>query len=170
MQEIVIVEKINEALMKIVLDGSITYKEFKRQERIISRRCDYIVRKIMQIQKVNLNWWDFDNGGEIENARGEIEHFPEGYFDPNLYSQNVGFYCKYFGEVLNFGILPYHNSFPTRWIWVDFEEVCELEYQNSIQRWSKLKSDFNINREAREELKTQALQKLTPEEIKALGY
>lgn len=167
------VEKLSEPLMKSIFDGSITLKEYNKNKGAIHARCDYIVRKIMEIQEVtDWTWWDFNNGSEIENCRGEIEKGSDGYFNPDQYAQNVEFNCRFrfFGDNLNFSLLPYHNTFPTRWIWMDFEEECQQEYQKIVRQWEKSKSGIKAKKEEKEKIKKEALQKLTPEERKVLGY
>jgi hypothetical protein len=117
---------------------------------------------MMRIQEVPyLDWWDFDNTGGQDGS--------SGYFDPDLYNESVYLYYETPTCCQSFGILPYHDHFPTRWIWEDFEEECEREYKKAMQKWINLKTDHYIHKEKRDKLKAQALKKLSPEERNALG-
>lgn len=162
MSDIEKVEKLDETMMQSIMDGSISLKDFKFQKKEITERCQYIVQKMMQIQEVPyLDWWDFDNTGGQNGS--------SGFFDPDRYKESVWLNYEAPTCCQNFSILPYRDHFPTRWIWEDFEEECEREYQKAMQKWIKLKTDHNIHKEKRDKLKAQALKKLTPDERKALG-
>lgn len=174
------VEKLEHDLMKSVLNGSLTVKEFNKVSEKIHSRCNYIVRKFITTFGGIVDWWDFDNEGG--------EDGPQGYFEPESYFESVGYtgkfrYNKYPHDL--FGFLhkkgyDLEYSFPTKWIWTDFEdELDELDKLiNEYSQWKNKKIQKKlINKEKRIQQKQQkekliqsALSKLTKEEIKALGY
>lgn len=172
------IEKLEHDLMKSVLNGSLTVKEFNKISEKINSRCNYIVRKLITKLGGIVDWWDFDN----ESGR---EDGPQGYFDPEIHFESVGYigkfrYNKYPPPIFKF----LHNkgywlehSFPTKWIWTDFEDELD-KLINEYPQWESEKIQKKlINKEKRIQQKQQkekliesALSKLTKEEIKALGY
>jgi len=161
MKKIKKVEKIDKALMDRLFDGSMTVKEANELIERIEDRCNYIVRTFIDIWgkwNEEIDWWDFSNECGKDG--------PSGYFNEVKYKFKVGFT----GEFEFDG----DRTFPTKWIWEDFEEEQIKEAADWKIKIQKDKEEAKAKRIAdeanRKALIKSALKKLTTEECKALGY
>lgn len=163
MDKYIKVEKLEHDLMKSVLNGSLTVKEFNKVSAKIHDRCNYIVRKAFEIQGISVNWYDFDNeGGEDGDC---------GYFDPERYEKNFYITGDFNGDMRD---CLYSAVFPTKWLWNDFEDELTKEIEDHrksiISKKIERKAKNAERKQQKEKLIESALSKLTKEEIKALGY
>lgn len=157
------VAPIDKSKMDKVFDGSMTLKDMDSVMVVITDRCDYVVRKIFEIQGGKVDWWDFSNEGGKDG--------PSGYFDHNRYKNEVRFIGLFSGNWDKFYIT---DSFPTSWLWEDFESKLTQEikdWKNKVAKEEEETKKKLVEREnKKKELIASALAKLTPEEAKALGY
>jgi len=158
------VEKLDKALMDKVFNGSLTVKEFSAIEEKIDNRFFYVLKKIMEIQGVNVKWVDYANEGGKDGS--------QGYFDPVWYREAIDFTGEF--EGLYSKDKCYLESFPTRFLWEDFEEQVTKEYKDHKNQIEQKKIDDKKKRierkEQKERLIKSAFSKLTPEECRALGH
>jgi hypothetical protein len=160
------VEKLRQEVMKKYIDGEFTVKELSLNglEDAIVNRSDYIVRTIWELQgqKDNLEWWDFGNEGGKDG--------PKGYFDEKEYRE----YVEYAYGTKKWKNILYRDSFPTKWIWEDFEDSLAKEVKQFVEKETKEREDAKNKRVAKEiqskALIASALAKLTKEEAKAMGF
>lgn len=100
-----------------IFSEDITVKRYKElQEKANDRFC-YIIAQIAKIVGREVIWFDFDNEG------GE---FARGYFDKDLYSQEITFVGQSH-PTRNTDFIHYDDCFPTKWLWTNFEKELEAE-------------------------------------------
>jgi hypothetical protein len=155
-------EKIEKEVMDKVFSGTLTVKEQKNILEKVSDRCNYIVRKALDIQGISVNWWDFNNeGGKYGSS---------GYFDTERYEEDFFITGEFNGNIYD---CLYGNAFPTKWLWNDFEDKLTKEMENHhksiISKKIKQKAKNVERKQKKDKLIESALSKLTSEEIKALG-
>jgi hypothetical protein len=167
MTPIKIVEKLDEATVQRVLDGSATLAEFNSLKPLITDRLNYVVRKIVELSNLRLDWWDFNNLGESKED--------DGFFDPNAYSQSVGIVIECYGtSYKNISFDKYEEKIPVEFIWTDFEEQVAKEFED-------FKNNIDVNAihaankafEAKQALDciiASVKTKLTPEELSYIEF
>ena len=155
------IEPLDPDLMKKVIDELLTVKEMNEINWNITDRCDYIIRKIFEIQGGKVEWWDFSNGRDSS----------DGYFDADRYKTDIRFIGEFKGNWDNFYMT---DSFPTNWLWENFEDSLTKEvgdWKDKVAIKKEEAKNKKIERENKnKELIKSALAKLTPEECKALGH
>lgn len=121
------VSPLSEIDIKKFISLEVTVKEAESLKKLIEERADYIVRKIADITGLVTNWWDFDNEG------GEDKR---GYFDPVVYHEGIEFVGDFKGNTQYKGVYfdLYDNSFPVEFLWMDFEETVQQEFQKFKDR------------------------------------
>jgi len=142
-------------------------KEGQKAGQIISDRCNTIVRTIHP----QCDWWDFSNGNDET----------DGFFDPVAFDTEVPFVGasksghnfseKIIIDSANEWDLSY--SFPTYWI---YDEDWEKKYQEGLLKYKQVQLAKKIKQEQKKKENTQfkkglvksAIQKLTPQEVKAI--
>lgn len=137
----------------------------------LSDRMNYIVKTIFRTCGGKLEWWDWKN--DDPNYRSEI-------VQPDI-NEFYGF-IKYYsvGSLKNDMIIAkdgqemiIRDEVPIRWLWEDFEE----ELTNGLaekKRREELRKEHGEQKalekkEKNKELRKQAMSKLSPEEMSALG-
>jgi hypothetical protein len=151
--------KITKKEFDSLYDSNITHKQYNKiLEKIDKRFQEIVLTMIPGVRKKG--WYDYGNCSyEGENSNGS--------FDPDEYKDEI----SVGGE---FALLPEpyrcDNSFPTRWLWEDFEEEFNdtvLKYKLEEEKESLIQKQ---NREALKLKKTMiwesVKQKLTKEELK----
>jgi hypothetical protein len=167
MKTLVVVDKLDEATVKCVLDGSATLAEFNSLEPLIVDRLNYVVRKIVDLSNLTLDWWDFDNLGEGKED--------DGFFDRNAYSHSVGIVRVCHGtSYKNICFDKYEEKIPVEFIWTDFEDQVTKEFED-------FKNHIDVNAihaankafEAKQALDciiASVKSKLTPEELSYIQF
>ncbi len=156
----------------------ITKEEFENlfSDGISKRDYDYIISKInirfseildkMIINRNPLSWQDYGNCTYNDEESN-------GHFDPHEYKEyiQVGGHYTYLPEPYKSN---FDNSFPTRWLWEDFEK--ELEKEIEIHKQNKFAKKMK-DKSRREELKIKKIEfteiiksKLTQEELKYIKF
>ncbi len=143
-------------------DENITKKEYDYVIREIDKRFDYICKAIL-----NLNcqgrWYDYGNA-DYDNETHT------GCFDPEEYKE----YIEITGGNISPKLESFDLSFPTRWLWEDFEEefknMLEKEKADKQEKIKKKKEQKAESLKRREMIKNQIKAKLTPEEFKMIRF
>lgn len=153
--------------------AAITKKEFESlyDENITKKDYDEIIAKIHSrvseicnkfFKRKPGSWYDFDNGSY------DGDH--QGYFDPNLYEEEIDLIGEYIDPP------PGYDFFlPTHWLW---EENWEEEMNNDIKefkaaeqlRKEKAKAAAEKRKEKVKSLKESIKNKLTKEEYKLIKF
>lgn len=167
MTYIKVVDKLDEATVKCVLDGSATLAEFNSLEPLIVDRLNYVVRKIVELSNLTLDWWDFDNLGEGKED--------DGFFDRNAYSHSVGIVRVCHGtSYKNICFDKYAESIPVEFIWSDFEDQVSKEFED-FKNHIDVNAIHAVNKafEAKQALDciiASVKSKLTPEELSYIQF
>ena len=151
----------------------ITKEEFEKlyDENISKKEYDSIINKIDErfgeivkhIAKKHPNmWYDYGNCDYYSEDSG-------GYFDPEDYNE----FIEVGGEWVNIPE-PYNDSFPTSWLWEDFEEEFETEVKSYKEKKIKKKEAEKTKKQAKkaekEKLIVQIKSKLSKEELKVIKF
>lgn len=170
----------HEEFLKLKSDDTPIGQYRSIMERIVDR-CNFIVRRIAELQSIDVEWWDFDN----LNQENEMV----GKFDVDDYMINVAFDGHFVRTttVLSNDSLPYafirddnrndENSFPTAWIWTE-NAVWEKQVEETRKGYAEAIEAKRIKEaEKREKKKTRKDQaiasiksKLTPEELSYIKW
>jgi hypothetical protein len=129
-----------------LFSDSITKKEYDRILEKIDKRFFEIIEYIFKVQGKKFEWCDYNNG----DSRAEID----GWFDPERYETNISY------EAGRRGPEPFDESFPTKWLFEEFEE----EFYKEIKQFND--SIFEENEKLIESIKA----KLTREELKVVKF
>lgn len=150
--------KIPKADFDRLTSDSITKKDYDILLKCISSRVHEIV---MFMCGGKYKWYDFAN----EDGEGK-----PGWFDPVWYKDDIELTGSFtFPD-------PYFNppSFPTRWIYEDFEEEFKRTVEGNAEVVKKQKAEEKAKREARkakrEEMITLIKSKLTKEELRFVKF
>jgi hypothetical protein len=140
-----------------------TIREFNAE---LTDRVSYILQEIF---KSNLNWWAWSYTEEDGGMGGP----------PKFTKDEFKFYCEMnkYKEVYIIdkdGVeLDLESSFPTRWLYEDFEEELATGFDSYNKKQEQKKAEAKLKAQARsekqKELVNAALLKLSKEERKALG-
>ncbi len=146
-------------------------------ERIVDR-CNFIVRRIAELQSIEVEWWDFDNlPGDRDDGTGE--------FDVKAYSDEVTF-CGEFRNTKKTSRLPYafindednyEDHFPTEWIWTENSvwekrvEETRRGYAEAIEAKRIKEEEKNSKKKTRKDAAIASIKsKLTPEELSYIKW
>lgn len=148
-------EMITKVEFEKLFDDSITVKEHSQIVEKITQRC----AEIIKVMCPNKYWWDFDTG----TYEGEKS---DGFFNPIRYKEEISI----MGENLNMPE-PFVDSFPTRWLWEDFEPefrktVADFKAQKDAKKAAKKQTKSNKKQQIIMSIKS----KLTPEELKLVRF
>lgn len=140
----------------------ITVAELNDTVAAIDKRFSQIMDHIIYNKKHHCQWYDYDNC----DYDSEDSH---GSFDKERYKDDILFG----GENLKVPE-PYQESFPTRWLWEDFEEEFAREVEKALQENLRVKKQTQ-EKYAKRKADKQALietikSKLTPEELKLVKF
>ena len=155
--------KITEKEFESLYNSNCTKQNYdKIISKIDDRFYEIVTTLVPSVKKKG--WVDYGNCNyESEDSNG--------YFDPKEYKEEI-----YVGGEYCFLPEPYgcDNSFPTRWLWEDFEK----EFKSSVERFNREETDEKelkkLKREKRKELKLKFRKiiesKLTKEELKYVKF
>mgnify|MGYP006321348421 CR=1 FL=1 len=167
MTDLKFVEKLDQVTVQRVLDGSATLAEFNQLKNPITDRLNYVVRKIVELSNLELDWWDFDNLGE-----GNEDH---GVFDPVSYSSSVGIYRKCYGSSYkNMCFEKYKDQIPVEFIWSNFEDKVASEFED-FKNHIDVNNVYAANKAFEAKQKMESIMesiksKLTPEELSHIQF
>jgi len=145
-------------------DKNITVSRYDEIMSKIDERFGYICDKFLIKKYGNGNspWYDYSN---IDITRYDSE----GYFDTVEYRDDIFITGRNIDYPDGF-----YNSFPTRWLWEDFEEELKETIEKTKKKEQKEKQKRKTYVEERKKkieiLKESIRQKLTPEEFKILKF
>lgn len=123
MNTLVVVDKLDKVAVQRILAGECSLAEFNAFKKPIEDRMNYVVRKIVELSNLSLEWWDFDNLGEGEDDRG--------HFDIEEYSSSVGIAGERTGtSYKNMCFEKYEKQIPVQFLWMDFEEQVAKEFED----------------------------------------
>lgn len=154
--------KITKEQFDSLFDENIKKKDYDHIISLIDQRFGEICEKFLVKKNKHGSWYDYDNASyEDEDSRGS--------FDPVDYKNDVG--------IMGEWIEPppgYDLSFPSRWLWEDFEEELKQEIENykklELLKKETAKKKKEEKKEERNRLHAQIKQKLTPEELKTIKF
>lgn len=123
MNTLVVVDKLDKVEVQRILAGECSLAEFNAFQKPIEDRMNYVVRKIVELSNLSLEWWDFDNLGEGQDDRGR--------FDIEAYSRSVGIVRTCNGtSYKNICFEKYERQIPVQFLWMDFEEQVAKEFED----------------------------------------
>ena len=123
MSTLVPVAKLDKVEVQRIIAGECSLAEFNAFQKPIEDRMNYVVRKIVELSNLSLEWWDFDNLGEGEDDRG--------HFDIEAYSKSVGITGERTGSSYkNMCFEKYEKQIPVQFLWIDFEEQVAKEFDD----------------------------------------
>lgn len=123
MSTLVPVAKLDKVEVQRILAGECSLAEFNAFKKPIEDRMNYVVRKIVELSNLSLDWWDFDNLGEGQEDRG--------FFDPLVYHEFVGIVRECTGNSYkNMCFEKYEEKIPVSFLWMDFEEQVAKEFED----------------------------------------
>lgn len=138
-----------------------TIKESKDRMDQIQKRALYVFDKIAEIYDRSYSWVTYDNCNlEIEGSAGK--------YDYERYLEEFKFYSDLDdAEYLNRIIPLYYNSFPSRFIYTDFEDEVTAELQEFKNNADKKRQK---SKDKREHLKKREIEraKIRPDIIKSI--
>lgn len=161
------VAKLDKIEVRRILSGKCSISEFKAIKPALENRMNYIVRKIVELSNLSLDWWDFDNLGEGEEDRG--------FFDPVEYTDFVGIVRQCEGtSYKKMCFDKYEKEIPVLFLWTDFEEYVAKEFEDF-----KTHIDVNFINASNKKVEIQqeldaiiasVKSKLTPEELSYIQF
>lgn len=123
MNTLVVVDKLDKVTVQRILAGECSLAEFNALKSPIEDRLNYVVRKIVELSNLTLDWWDFNNLGEGKEDNG--------FFDPEAYSASVGIVRECFGSSYkNMCFEKYETQIPVQFLWMDFEDQVAKEFED----------------------------------------
>ena len=139
----------------------------KKYESIITERINYVVRRIAELAKTRVFWWDFKNGYDENDGYLDYDTFVDGGICVEGESSADRFKVVLDNKIWNF---PF--EFPQRFLFNDFDEEVlqgiESYIKEENERQQKIKeSKFEKNKKKKQML-AQVAQKLTPQERRLL--
>lgn len=161
------VSKLDKIEVRRILSGRGSMAEFKAIRPALDNRMNYIVRKIVELSNLTLDWWDYNNLGEGEEDRG--------FFDPVEYTDLVGIvrHCEG-SSYKNMCFEKYEKEIPILFLWTDFEEDVAKEFEDF-----KTNIDVNFINASNKKVEIQqeldaiiasVKSKLTPEEMSYIQF
>lgn len=117
--------KLTQEQFNQLIDENTSRKTFKDLSSLATSRFDYIINKMASIIGFEVDWYDYANEGGDE--------YSPGHFDPDEYSSEISF-TGVFKKHKNPEFDKYSLSFPTSWLYQDFENSLISEVNQFIQK------------------------------------
>ena len=157
----IVAMKITKSDFDKLYDPDVSKREYDRIVELIDDRFYEIVKIINPVIETR-GWFDYGNCSyDSEESNG--------YFDPKEYKSNI----SVGGEVCLCAPLR-DNSFPTRWLWEDFEDEFRKSVSDHKLAMENKKAQTKVARERHKQEKAIAIEsirnKLTEEELKFVRF
>ena len=155
--------KITKQQFDSLYSDDITKKQYDIIIDEIDKRFIEICEKFLhKNNKHGDSWYEYDNfSWNDENSNG--------FFDPKEFKEEIAIGGEWIDPPPGYGF-----SFPTRWLWEDFEEelneTSEKFLKEEKERKQKLKAKQDAKKERQAVLKNSIRSKLTPEELKIVKF
>ena len=117
--------KLTQEQFNQLIDENTSRKTFKDLSSLVTCRFDYIINKMASIIGFEVDWYDYANEGGNEHSLG--------HFDPEAYASKISF-TGVFKKHKNPEFDKYSFSFPTSWLFQDFENSLISEVNQFIQK------------------------------------
>ena len=117
--------KLTQEQFNQLIDENTSRKTFKDLSSLVTCRFDYIINKMASIIGFEVDWYDYANEGGNEPSLG--------HFDPEAYASKISF-TGVFKKHKNPEFDKYNFSFPTSWLYQDFENSLVSEVNQFIQK------------------------------------
>ena len=117
--------KLTQEQFNQLIDENTSRKTFKDLSSLATYRFDYIINKMASIIGFEVDWYDYENEGGDE--------YSPGHFDPEKYASEISF-TGVFKKHKNPEFDKYSFSFPTSWLFQDFENSLISEVNQFIQK------------------------------------
>ena len=117
--------KLTQEQFNQLIDENTSRKTFKDLSSLATSRFDYIINKMASIIGFEVDWYDYENEGRDE--------YSPGHFDPEKYASEISF-TGVFKKHKNPEFDKYSFSFPTSWLFQDFENSLISEVNQFIQK------------------------------------
>ena len=117
--------KLTQEQFNQLIDENTSRKTFKDLSSLVTCRFDYIINKMASIIGFEVDWYDYANEGGNEHSLG--------HFDPEAYASKISF-TGVFKKHKNPEFDKYSFSFPTSWLYQDFENSLVSEVNQFIQK------------------------------------
>lgn len=117
--------KLTQEQFNQLIDQNTSRKTFKDLSSLVTCRFDYIINKMASIIGFEVDWYDYANEGGNEHSLG--------HFDPEAYASKISF-TGVFKKHKNPEFDKYSFSFPTSWLYQDFENSLVSEVNQFIQK------------------------------------
>lgn len=155
---ITFVSALPQAKFDLFLQEELTVKESKKFTEELNKRVQYIIQRIQKTNNRYVVWADYDNSCRDYND-GEIFL---GYFDIEKYKKEV-FYKGEFEVIYsknNFNFKEFENKFPVEWIYTNFEQYLENEYQQQQEK-IKILGQKELEEEKKQKIVSERYENLT---------
>ncbi len=117
--------KLTQEQFNQLIDENTSRKTFKDLSSLATSRFDYIINKMASIIGFEVDWYDYENEGGDE--------YSPGHFDPEKYASEI-YFTGVFKKHKNPEFDKYSFSFPTSWLFQDFENSLISEVNQFIQK------------------------------------
>ena len=118
--------KLTQEQFNQLIDQNTSRKTFKDLSSLVTCRFDYIINKMASIIGFEVDWYDYAN-------EGGNDEYSLGHFDPEAYASKISF-TGVFKKHKNPEFDKYSFSFPTSWLYQDFENSLVSEVNQFIQK------------------------------------
>lgn len=125
--------KLTQEQFNQLIDQNTSRKTFKELSSLVTCRFDYIINKMASIIGFEVDWYDYANEGGNEPSLG--------HFDPEAYASKISF-TGVFKKHKNPEFDKYNFSFPTSWLYQDFENSLVSEVNQFIQKKELVKQQY----------------------------
>ena len=157
--------KLTQEQFNQLIDENTSRKTFKDLSSLATSRFDYIINKMASIIGFEVDWYDYENEGGDE--------YSPGHFDPEKYASEISF-TGVFKKHKNPEFDKYSLSFPTSWLYQDFENSLISEVNQFIQKKELVKQQKQQDQQqlqhAVDTTKQNILSKLSDDEKKFIFF
>lgn len=167
MKELEIIPVLNKNEIQKIINGDSTIYEFNKLKPLINERTNYIVRKIVEISNLKLDWWDFDNLNQHSDENG--------FFDPIKYKNHIEIVANLSGysyKKETFDV--YLESFPVEFLWEDFELSVTQQFNNFKKKIDEkellIAQQIIKEKEKLQQIIDSVKSKITPEELAYIQF
>lgn len=147
--------------IQALVTGDITRNAHQALLLRINERFSYVFETMMTMMGRSFDWYDYDNEGG--------ENHP-GFFDADSYAEDINLV----GDFQTPHHCLYPQSFPTRWLWEEFEEALRVKLIEHTTRLAKQASEAAAAIHKQDARKKEIIagirSKLTSEELKLVSF
>jgi hypothetical protein len=154
-----------------IFSDDITKKNYNSLVSKITDRCNFIIRKIAEVQDIKVNWWDFDNyPSNVDDGNG--------HFDAKKNDKFITFDGDFDdSKIESDAVFLTDLQFPVEFIWMDDEDITkevkskfEKNKKELEEKKAKIKERTEALKKTKKEMIDKIKSKLTKEEIRFIKF